>query len=412
MKKARILCLSLLCMALLCACGNDDAAHTAVSEPASSESAVSESVSSEIVSSASEISEPGSSEPEPESSEEPITVNEVEPGASNLRSYQPSFENIGVQLTLESFEKHPYLEVTEDTQLPETLPIYEDEFPNYQSQSLYPLDILREEDAKAQMGEYLRLLSDITGQPVPKIEIYVEDSFPLPDQYWFDDVNEQIEKLQYANYGLGIILNTYETDPDFQKAIETMDEAGVLANPVVQTAASYQKIKSPEMKVFQLRNDDEANGDRRFRIAEKTGDFKMNLLYEYFDSLEVCRFSSNYRITINHALPEQPLAKARVIPYETAKKFIENESGCPVLYTEAAYNRDVIYPGRYIPVYRFILEGKELTLACLVPMTDYPIPRNGEMQKYMDESFGEYSFDFPDDEDYRFFNQRFYSHLK
>ncbi len=61
------------------------------------------------------------------------------------------------------------------------------------------------------------------------------------------------------------------------------------------------------------------------------------------------------------------------------------------MYCEAVYDRDNIYPGRYIPVYRFFLQGDGYVSIYLVPMTDYYIPQGEEMQQYMDESFGKYA---------------------
>ncbi len=367
MKKIMILCLSLLCFVLLSACGNDEAENRTASEPANPESAVSEPVSSETVSSVSGISEPISSEPE--TSEESIIADRI-----------PS----------KDFSYHPYLEVNETTQLPETLPIYEDEFPMFQSRAQYPFEKLSEEDAKASMGEYLRLLGGITGQPVPEIETYMEESSPLPNDYRFDDVNDQILQMQYRGYQLAVRGLT-EKNPDFFEATAAMDEERILADPLIQAAVSYREIENPDIKILWGDSYNETHNNKYFRIAEKTDDFQTNLLSECFSSISVISGPGGFRISINLPLPENSLEEAAVVPYETAKEFIETQTARPVVYCEAVYDRNNIYPGRYIPVYRFFLQGDGYVSIYLVPMTDYYIPQGEEMQQYMDESFGEYA---------------------
>ncbi len=299
---------------------------------------------------------------------------------------------------LESFEKRPYLEINETTPLPETLPIYEDEFPTYQSQPQYPFEKLSREEAEASMREYLEILCKNTGQPMPELNIYVRNLEPLTGRYCFDDVNEQITQMQYLDSGLGVVGFPDEPPdepPDFYEAAKNMDEEAMLAAPLIKSAISYQNIiQKPEFKKIWEGKYFESHGDRHIRIAEQTDELKWNMLYEYFNSVEISSGPVSFRISIRMPLPESPLAEARVIPYETAKEFVEKKYSCSVLYCEAVYNRNIIYPGRYIPIYRFKLRGNGYLFTRLVPMTDYPIPQGEEMQQYMNEAFGEYATEY------------------
>ncbi len=306
----------------------------------------------------------------------------------------------GLLSTLESFEKRPYLEVNEATQLPETLPIYEDEFPTYQSQPQYPFEKFSREDAEASMKEYLGILCENTGQSMPELNIYVKESLQLMDQYWCDDVIERIEQMQYKDAELGVVGSSEKT-PAFYEATKDMDEELMLADPLIKSAISYQNFQEPEFKKIWERENDESAGYRKIRIAEQTDELKWNMLYEYFNSVELRSDPLGFRVSMRMPLPESPLEEANVIPYETAKDFVEKEYSCPVVYCEAAYDRDIIYPGRYLPVYRFYLEGDpggrigaDYVFTRLVPMTDYPIPKGEEMQQYMNEAFGEYATEY------------------
>lgn len=311
-------------------------------------------------------------------------------GAFVLRSFY-TIATIGIHESMESFDRRPYLAIDETTELPETLPIYEDEYPIDDGWPLYPFEKLSQEEAEAQMTEYLQTFCGLTGQPVPKIQTYVKDFAISNDEYWYDDVNEQIRQMQYKGYEMGV-RGSAEQNPEFFEATATLDEAAMLESPFVQAAISYRGIENPEFKQTQMSEFDQEIGYRRIRIAESCEDLRTNLLYDYFDSVEIIRVTSGFRVSIRLLSSENPLEEAAVIPYETAKSFIEQEQSAPVVYCEAAYNNRLIYPGRYIPVYKFYLQWENGGIFTrLVPMTEYPIPQGEEMQKYMNETFGEYA---------------------
>lgn len=363
MRKVKIIALFLLCTVFLSGCGEN-----AASRPASS----STQETAHAVSSAS-----------------PSSAVAAE-GSSVLRSFKEG-GGAGSYSSLGSYYRRPYLAIDETTELPETLPIYEDEYPTDDGWPLYPFEKLSQEEAEAQMTEYLQTFCGLTGQPVPKIQTYVKDFAISNDEYWYDDVNEQIRQMQYKGYEMGV-RGSAEQNPEFFEATATLDEAAMLENPFVQAAISYQGIKNPEVKHAQMSEYDQETGYRRIRIAESCEDLRTNLFYDYFGSIEIIRVTSGFRVSIKLPKPEQPLEEAAVIPFETAKAFIEREQSAPVVYCEAAYDNRFIYPGRYIPVYKFYLQWENGGIFTrLVPMTEYPIPQGEEMQKYMNETFGEYA---------------------
>ncbi len=326
------------------------------------------------------------------------TESKKEPDTTQLRSFHHPYANIGVSKTLASFDKRPYLAVDETTELPETLPIYEDEFPTCQGKAQYSSEKISKEEGEAQLKDYLKFFCENIGQPIPDVNLYVEDFSPRMNQYWCDDPMEQITMLQYTDHGLGVI-GSYEKTPHFHESIKDMDEDAMLADPFIKAAISYQNFQNPEFKKIWESEYYENHGDRHVRIAEPTDELKWNMLYEHFNSVELRSAPQGFRVSINRPLPKTPLAEARVIPYETAKEFVEEKYSCPVVYCEAAYDKDVIYPGRYLPVYWFYMQREESVFTRLVPMTDYPIPRGEEMQRYMDETFGQYATEYNDYED-------------
>lgn len=300
----------------------------------------------------------------------------------------------GSYVSTGSYIRRLYLAIDETTELPETLPIYKDEYPTYHYAPQYPFEKLSQEEAEAQMTEYLQIFCELTGQPVPEIQTYVKEVSPSwMDEYWYDDVNEQIRQMQYKGYEMGV-RGSAEQNPEFFEATANFDEAAMLESPFVQAAISYRGIENPEFKQAKMSEYDQNFGYRNIRIAEQCEDLRTNLLYDYFDSVEIIRVTSGFRVSIRLPSSENPLKEAAVIPYETAKAFIEQEQSAPVVYCEAAYDNRFIYPGRYIPVYKFYLQGDGYIFTRLVPMTEYPIPQGEEMQQYMNETFGEYATEF------------------
>lgn len=363
MSKVKIIALFLLCTVLLSGCGEKVGGGPAVSSAQETEKNVSAAL--------------------------PSSTATAE-GSSALRSFEEG-GGAGSYFSMGSYYRRPYLAIDETTELPETLPIYEDEYPTDNGRPLYSFEKLSQKEAEAQMTEYLRIFCELTGQLVPEIKTYVKEGSPSwMDEYWYDDVNEQIFQMQYKGYSLGV-RGLVENNPDFREATEEPNEELMLENPFVQAAISYQGIKNPEFKQIQLSEFDHSIGNRRIRIAEPCEDLKSNLIYDYFGSVEIRSGRSQFRISTTLPVPEQPLEEAAVIPFETAKEFIEQEQSAPVVYCEAAYDNRFIYPGHYIPAYKFYLQGEDYIFVRLVPMTEYPIPQEEEMQEYMNETFGEYA---------------------
>lgn len=363
MRKVKIIALFLFCTVFLSGCGEKGAA----SPVASSAQEIEKNVSAAL----------------------PSSTAMVE-GSSVLRSFKEG-GGAGSYFSLGSYYRRPYLAIDETTELPETLPIYEDEYPTDDGRPLYSFEKLSQKEAEANMAEYLQTFCGLTGQPVPKIQTYVKDFAISNDEYWYDDVNEQIRQMQYKGYEMGV-RGSAEQNPEFFEATATLDEAAMLESPFVQAAISYRGIENPEFKQTQMSEFDQEIGYRRIRIAESCEDLRTNLFYDYFGSIEIIRVTSGFRVSIKLPKPEQPLEEAAVIPFETAKAFIEREQSAPVVYCEAAYDNRFIYPGRYIPVYKFYLQWENGGIFTrLVPMTEYPIPQGEEMQQYMNETFGEYA---------------------
>jgi hypothetical protein len=245
--------------------------------------------------------------------------------------------------------------VTEATQLPETVPIYRNDYVYTQEGPAFAIDDALRAEMTGNLAEYLTLLY---GEGDCAIGQHPE----VPYQVLY--TNAEGEFWSSAT-GISVIAQ--------EEPITTQTEAADLVEvPLVQAALAYLGIETPSVSSQTEVGTDGAPYETQFTITEATEDPIQSAWNNSFASVQITCHEDTSEILLQIARQDPtPCEEEAPISLQEARKLLAAQH--PNADTAAAelYYSATVLPGYYVPCFRFFLpEGDTVSTVDIALSSD------------------------------------------